>query len=117
MPAEVEGISQGAWTESPSRAEQMAFPVAPCIKQVDHRDAPCCKNELQNTGLHRLLVVQGKIPVEVVHELILDSWQVIGYQSDTLLDAELLEASWQSTFPVHIIQRGKYVNCQTLDVI
>lgn len=53
-------------------------------KQVDHGDAPCCKDDLEDTLLQRSLMTQGKNPVEVVHKTTttLHPQQVDCYRSD-----------------------------------
>lgn len=91
----------------------MAFPIVPCSEQVNCRDAPRCKDDSQNPELQRPLVVQGKIP-EIVHKMILDPGPVIGYQIDTLVDAELPQpdhllsehAEVCSPLPVRIIDHS-----------
>lgn len=77
----------------------------------------------------RILGFRKKIPAEMICEMILDSRQVTGYRSDTLIDVELPQPDHLLTehpgvcspLPIHIINQGgfvrKYVKYQTLDAV
>lgn len=114
MPAELDGNSQRAQTETPLGEKHMAFPVVPHDKQADCWDTPSCKEELQNTWLQRSLMIQGKILAEMIHKLTLDPSQMIGYQSNALLDAESSEPDFLKLQNVDM-QRSFLVSPQTLN--
>lgn len=65
--------------QSPLGAKQLAFLIFSYGEQAGCLDAQNYKDGPQDTGLQRPVMIQGEIPAEVIHQVIVDPRKVISH--------------------------------------